>query len=201
MCWVPTMFHALKAEGTTVKKPLQLNGWSLSPSLSQPSTMLLAYLCRAILIWTRYFPHIIYFCIFLKSLSCNTNRAASQGCQGKGSAGCSPQARFWRREGTKLYHPPHSWLIQCSHLSCTFKDLMKGWLDQWMPCLLTLLLSYQPQAGDTVLSSPQMQPKRPIPKNPLSCSFILWRRGHMAVSTASVSMLTKCQSWRSVRYR
>lgn len=189
MRWVPTMLHALKAEGTTLKKPLQPSGCSFSPSLSQPSAMVLACWCSAILIWTRYFPHIMYFCIFLKSLPCNTNSTASQGCQGEGSANCSPQARLWRREGTKFYHPPHSWLIPMlsfppTHFRISQKDdRMNDCPISWLCFSLTC-----PKGGDTVLSFPQMQSKRPIPKNHLSWSFILWRRDHMAVSGTSYNL-------------
>lgn len=86
---------------------------------------------------------------------------------------------------------------QRSPFSHTFQALLKGWLDKWMPCLLTLHLSYLPQAGDTVLSFPQMQPKRPILKNYLSWSFILWKRSHLAVSTAAAPA-TICQFQLSV---
>lgn len=174
ICGVPTMCHTLKAEGIMLKKPLQPSGPSLSPVPSQSSVMLFISIfiqCHSLL-GNIFSPHYLFLHIFFKvCLVTPVEQPArvsgyrrcqrlTTGCSGKGKALISS---FLPLPGS----------AQCSHFSCTWRALRKVCLNDWSADSLVCFLLDLPEAGDNVLLSPQMQPKRPILKDCLSWPFNL----------------------------
>lgn len=122
---------------------------------------LIAYLCSIVFTWTRYFPHIIYFSIFFKSLPCNTNSTGSQGGRVQELPAAHRRLDSGDGEALNSITPPPSWLGPA--LSFLLHTLgSHGRVTEWINALSPYLLpSYLPRAGTLYCYSSKGNPKDP----------------------------------------